>query len=1200
MASCKLPRLLFLALLFGLLAAWPTLAQTEPGATVVTHHETIPNPVFGSNFRVADGCKNTLTPCPWEEATTWATGAPPDADTHVIIDGNVQINEQTATALSVGIYPGGQLAFAPNRNTRLQTGEIVVFAGGTLQLGTPSAPINAANQAEVVIRDLPFTNDPKQHLRGILVIDGTVQMHGRPLGATFLRATAELLQNDSSVRVASSALAVGWQVGDQVVIPTSAQCPIADNQGCPDQTEDHTISAISADGRTLTLAAPLQFDHPGARDHTGKLDFLPHVLNKSRNVIIRSENPNGVRGHLLLHGRAAVDIRYVALQDLGRTDIQNLGPDNQKGRYPLHAHHLIGPVTSPASGYQFTLIGNVVDFGAENRQQNRKWGIAIHGSHYGLIERNLVDWSAGAGIVTEDGSETGNRFQQNFVVRVVGGNGARDEDRDPGDNTKLGRAGVGFWFNGGGGNFFAENVAAALAECISCYGFKFDNVANGDVTIPIQPGADPHAGDGKTTDSYTIGLTDFVDNEVYAAPNGLTIWWVCTEYETPRDNCTSTVQNFRVWHNHRWGYFAYETNQMTLAGFTQRNDPALLTNEFEEVIGLYLIDYFQRKTIIRQADIQGAATAIVAPVHRDVRGTTGRDVGLTLIEDSYLVAGLGIALYAPSTTNGSDDLPPQTTLIRNVRFDHPATRQVGHLSISGAGAPGSTSSNPQLRNDVWIDNYNRAAGADGEDLYLVPSYQAESRCDDAIGECANNVSAAYPAISGGRIYPLRAGVAPTPVATATPSATATVAATPATPTPTTTPTTTPTVQRCPPLPAPTGRIVNVATVAELQAAVNDLTAGTTILVADGTYDLTNTLNLRGVNNVTLRSASGQRDQVILRGRGMDNADYGAVPHVLAIYDANQVTIADLTLRDAYFHNIQIHGEAGPQAVRLYNLHLVDAGEQIVKGSTSGPPGPYADGGQVECSLIEYSDRARSAYTNGVDVLAGANWVIRDNVFRNIRAPVGELAGPALLFWRNSRNTLVERNLFIECDRAIALGLAPPDENARDGEKTYDHQGGIIRNNMIYRSGPGDVGITVNYARDFAIDHNTVIQNNTFPDGAIEYRYAASSGAIRYNLTDGPLWQRDGASANLVGNRLDAQPGWFVNPTAGDLHLLAAADAAIDQASALTTITDDFDGQPRPQGNAPDIGADELGAVVATPTPIAPLPGRGVYLPVVRR
>ena len=400
---------------------------------------------------------------------------------------------------------------------------------------------------------------------------------------------------------------------------------------------------------------------------------------------------------------------------------------------------------------------------------------------------------------------------------------------------------------------------------------------------------------------------------------------------------------------------------------------------------------------------------------------------------------------------------------------------------------------------------------------------------------------------------------------------------------------------CQALPPATGTVVNVDTVDELQSTVASLNSNTTILIADGVYTLTNTLNVRGVSNVALRGLSGNRDAVVLRGPGMNQANYGNVPHVIAIYDADDVLMADLTLRDAWFHLVQVHGEDGPQRPHFRNLRLINSGEQFIKGSTDPAvvPRRYTDGGLVECSLFEYTDRARSDYTNAVDVLAGADWVIRDNVFRNIRAPVGQLAGPAILMWRNSLNTVVERNQFIECDRAIALGLSTPDAYSRAGQATYDHQGGVVSNNFIYRaagSATGDVGITVNYALNYAIHHNTVILNDFF-DWTIEYRFSASSGALAHNLTDGPIQQRDSAQGALTGNLTNAQLAWFANAAAGDLHLSASATAAIDQAAPLAGVTLDYDGHVR--GPAPDVGADEYGSVAFVPT-------HWVYLPFVRR
>ena len=91
----------------------------------------------------------------------------------------------------------------------------------------------------------------------------------------------------------------------------------------------------------VTLNSALQYDHLGARDLNGVLDFLPHVGNLTRNVIIRSESATGTRGHIIATHMADVDIRYALFRDLGRTTYLPLNTTtNLIGRYPIHMHHL--------------------------------------------------------------------------------------------------------------------------------------------------------------------------------------------------------------------------------------------------------------------------------------------------------------------------------------------------------------------------------------------------------------------------------------------------------------------------------------------------------------------------------------------------------------------------------------------------------------------------------------------------------------------------------------------------------------------------------------------------------------------------------------------------------------------------------------------------------------------------------------------
>jgi hypothetical protein len=383
--------------------------------------------------------------------------------------------------------------------------------------------------------------------------------------------------------------------------------------------------------------------------------------------------------------------------------------------------------------------------------------------------------------------------------------------------------------------------------------------------------------------------------------------------------------------------------------------------------------------------------------------------------------------------------------------------------------------------------------------------------------------------------------------------------------------------QAPPLPPPAGQVVSVATVAQLQSAVAGLASNTTVLIQPGTYHLTSTLWVNtNVQNVAIRGSTDSCDDVVLVGRGMANAAYGGVPHGIWIGNARQVLVANLTIRDVYFHPIQLDPGAGAQAPRIYNVRLVDAGEQFVKSSASSGAGPGVNDGIVEYSIMEYTTTARSDYTNGVDVHQGARWIVRHNLFRNIRAPGGLLAGPAILMWNRSRDTIVDGNLFLNVQYGIALGLDPG--------RSDDHAGGVVRNNVFHRSAAqsGDVGIVINNSAGTRVLHNTVILSGTYPS-AIEYRFPATTGVeIRHNLTDGAVQRRDSASGTVAGNVTSAQPGWFVDAAGGDLHLTAAAAPAIDAAEPDPAVALDYDQEARPAGARPDIGADELGGSPGPP------------------
>ncbi len=359
-----------------------------------------------------------------------------------------------------------------------------------------------------------------------------------------------------------------------------------------------------------------------------------------------------------------------------------------------------------------------------------------------------------------------------------------------------------------------------------------------------------------------------------------------------------------------------------------------------------------------------------------------------------------------------------------------------------------------------------------------------------------------------------------------------------------------------------GAAVTVGTVAQLEQAVSAANAGgdKNILVQDGTYTLGSALVIRS-DGVTVRSASGNRDAVILRGTGME----GDVSHIFLV-EADNFTARDMTLRDVYYHAIQM--QPWSQAPSMINLHILDTYEQMVKiAYDSSRPDVHSDDGQVENCLFEYSAGiGPQYYIGGVDAHRAWNWVIRGNAFRNIRSPGGSLAEHAVHFWSDSRNTLVEQNMIINCDRGIGFGLGG-----------RGHQGGIIRNNFIYHDsseGYADVGIGLESAPDAQVYNNSIYHENSYPN-AIEYRFASTTGVrIANNLTNRAIAQRDGASGTLSSNVVNALSAWFADVSTGDLHLTSAVPGVVNQGIFIEGLTNDIDGNSRPQGEGYDIGADE--------------------------
>ena len=361
--------------------------------------------------------------------------------------------------------------------------------------------------------------------------------------------------------------------------------------------------------------------------------------------------------------------------------------------------------------------------------------------------------------------------------------------------------------------------------------------------------------------------------------------------------------------------------------------------------------------------------------------------------------------------------------------------------------------------------------------------------------------------------------------------------------------------------------VIVSTVDQLKTAIQNANNGmdSDILIADGKYDLDGAFLLISRAGISVKSQSGNRSSVILDGNYVSNEIFQII--------ASNVIIADLTLQKAKDHPIHIMGgdNSDVTGVIISNIHIIDPGQQAIK--INSRYGYFVNNGIIKDCKIELTESGRnyvwdhngSCYTGGIDAHSATGWEIRDNEIIGFWCSAG-LSEHGIHFWNDSKNTLVERNLIIDCDRGIGFGL-----------NNSAHHGGIIRNNMIYHPknhGYSDVGIGLESADSVKVYNNTIFLNHSYPN-AIEYRFTTTKGGIiKNNLTNKAITSRNGGTADVSNNVTDAVANWFVNTSNGDLHLASALDGLVESGVEIAGLTDDFDKDLRPIGDKIDIGADE--------------------------
>lgn len=683
----------------------------------------------------------------FSDPAIWPGGVVPGDEARIqIVDGTVVTYDLTRdTRLDcIEVQSGGHLRFATDQDTRLFLNELMVMPGGELTIGTVTQPVAEGVTAEIIFRgDTPLRTgtienpgiDPKQYGKGLLVF-GKATLHGRPMNETFLRFAKEPLAGETTLELEQAP--TGWLAHDRLLIPDTRQQQFTPNYTFTSQAEEVEIASVA--GNIVTLKAPLAFDHRGPRDVEGQvgpteLAMLPHVGNLTRNIILRSEVAGDVlrRGHTIYFHRAEVDLRYAEFRDLGRTSIAALDNTtvdgtgavtkigtNQIGRYSIHLHHLWGPHNQDDSGYQVEVVGNVMN-------GMRKWGMTVHNTHYGLFQGNIAYDGRGSAIATEEGNESFNVFERNFVVHTRAGDTQQILGHNPGRggvfNTRklFGTTRDAFWFSGEH-NYVRDNVAANVPDFAYNYNGYYIKAT---MSVPRFRGADMTDPDEFVGWNFHESGQYFVEgrhkreglpvlesarNEAYSSGQGLWLSWARGCCNVSYYLQESLFEDYRLWHINHSGVYAYHESRNTYRGFILRNDPniSLLSGPNARLnTGMFFghTQYENGQLRVTDFDVQGFNIGIILPANPQ-DGTD--EPNLTTLENGVLKNHVNLRELLPTITSG------KATVIRNVHFTPTVTYQSNALPADPVNIEMSSSRNrnmhPMAPSQTLVYDFNGEPG----------------------------------------------------------------------------------------------------------------------------------------------------------------------------------------------------------------------------------------------------------------------------------------------------------------------------------------------------------------------------------------------------------------------------------------------------------------------------------------------------------
>lgn len=313
----------------------------------------------------------------------------------------------------------------------------------------------------------------------------------------------------------------------------------------------------------------------------------------------------------------------------------------------------------------------------------------------------------------------------------------------------------------------------------------------------------------------------------------------------------------------------------------------------------------------------------------------------------------------------------------------------------------------------------------------------------------------------------------------------------------------------------------------ISAAVDACDTGWTILVADGTYAITNTVYVN--RNITIKSINGP-DNCIIDGITSNRC-----------FQLSSATLDGLTITRGYHYATGI--QEGGGAVQLSNATIKNC---IFHNNNSQGDGYYGNGGAIE-----------------VEVNAGIiqNCIFYDNIAENNGGAISFVTGSSLqkvencLFYGNSADW--GGAIYATWWGAAANSVTIEGSTITDNTATGTEGGGI----MFYQNNAYQVDMAIHMKNTICYGNNAAIGAN------YHYRESPGNGVFTQDITytcNDPL---------LPGTGNTSSDPLFTSST--DFHLTDSSPAL--NTGRIISIAPgqlDIDGNPRITGGKPDMGCYE--------------------------